>query len=116
MGELFFIYLKEMLMYYKDNSSILIRAAFILGNLTTQYEECRKVLIKEKTNVIAEIFDLLTHYFVKDLNLQKEDEIKDSKKKKSDDFNFENVEDALTKLIRLMANLLTEPEIAEKLH
>lgn len=33
---------------YKDNSAVLIRIAFVLGNLTTHYDKARKELCQTK--------------------------------------------------------------------
>lgn len=99
-GDEFILTLSEILIMNKDSNSILIRAAFVLGNLTTVYEDSRKALLKDGR-------------FWKDLmGLSKEVFLKDLKKKdagdKKVDFNRDSTEDALTKIIRLVANLLTE--------
>ena len=86
--------------YFRDNQTIAIRAAFVLGNLTTDYSEARTVILSQK-------------YFVFCLNISEylfKPEEKENKKKQ-----MNSTEDFLTKVIRLVANLLTEEEVKKDL-
>ena len=99
-GDEFIITLSEILLNSLETNSILIRAAFVLGNLTTVYSESRAALLKD-ARFFSQILDLSQKLFDKDCE-------KDNSSDKKIDFNKENTEDALTKIIRLIANLLTE--------
>lgn len=50
---------------YKDFTSFLIRIAFVLGNLTTYYDEARKKLGKN-ANAIHKLLDMFVFCFIKD--------------------------------------------------
>ena len=99
-GEEFIITLGEVLINSYETNSILIRAAFVIGNLTTVYSEARAALLKD-ARFFSQILDLSQKLFDKDFE-------KLSSSDKKIDFNKESTEDALTKIIRLIANLLTE--------
>lgn len=90
-----------------DSNAILIRSAFVLGNLTTVYSESRKNLLQD-ARVFSTLLDM-------SLNLFSKDGAKNVKTDKKIDFNRESTEDALTKIIRLIANLLTEADCKELL-
>jgi hypothetical protein len=100
-GDEFLLTLSELVLNNADSNAILIRASFVLGNLTTLYSECRLSLLKD-ARFFTQLLDLSHNFFEKDLHKKK------SKDKKID-FNQESTEEALTKIIRLIANLLTEP-------
>lgn len=103
-------------MFYKGNTAILIRVAFILGNLTTTYVETRTELAK--LGLIDDIFELVGFYLTKDIEGQettKEIKKEEIKSKKYEEFNAGNIEDALIKLIRLFANVLTDKEFGSGL-
>lgn len=100
-GDEFLLTLSELIFNNADSNAILIRASFVLGNLTTLYSECRQSLIKD-ARFFTQLLELSHSFFEKDLQKKK------SKDKKID-FNQESTEEALTKIIRLIANLLTEP-------
>jgi len=50
------VFLKIMVQY-KESSAILIRVAFVLGNITTHYEEARKELCQSK-NCFSNVIEL----------------------------------------------------------
>ena len=62
-----FTELIDLLVEFKDFTSFLIRLAFVLGNLTTYYDEARYKLGKE-SNGITKTFEILLHYLDKDEN------------------------------------------------
>jgi hypothetical protein len=109
---------------HRDSSAILIRLAYILGNLTTNFEDARVKLCTRKKNQHSSfkiIIDLAGYYLDRDaqkaLNAQNENQeetktVKQSKNKKYEEFSTGNLEDALTKIIKLLANLSTEEKIA----
>lgn len=62
---------------HKDSSAILIRLAYILGNLTTNFEEARQKLCEsedanEKSSFLI-ITELALHYLEKDSSAAKGD-------------------------------------------
>lgn len=84
-----------------SSNSILIRSAFVLGNLTTVYSDSRLLLLKDGrffTNLMKACDELFKNDSKATANADKKQE-----------FNRDSPEDALTKVIRLIANLLTEP-------
>jgi hypothetical protein len=100
--------------HYKENSAVMIRIAFVLGNLTTHYEMARNELCQAE-NCFGSVINLAQFYLEKDIegsNGQRETNAKDTKTKKYDEFNAGNIEDTITKLVKLMANLSTEEEYA----
>ena len=99
-GEDFINTLSEILLKSIDTNSILIRAAFVVGNLTTVYPESRAALLKD-ARFFPQLLDLSQTLFERDTEKQASTD-------KKIDFNKESTEDALTKIIRLIANLLTE--------
>jgi hypothetical protein len=101
-GNEFLDALCEIMINNVSSNAILIRAAFVLGNLTTVYPDSRQKLLKDGA-FFTNLLKLSDKLFVNDLQANKQ--AKDNKKA---DFNQGNSEDALTKIIRLVANLLTE--------
>jgi hypothetical protein len=51
---------------YKDNSAVMIRVAFVLGNLTTHYELARRELCLVE-NSFGKVMDLALYYLEKDI-------------------------------------------------
>ena len=100
---------------YKENSAVLIRIAFVLGNLTTHYEKARTELC-QSPDCFGKVIGLALFYLDKDLNGAPVKEVlKDAKSKKYeefsaglDPFSSGNLEDAITKVVKLLANLSTE--------
>lgn len=101
-GDEFLLTLSEVMLNNVESNSILIRAAFVLGNLTTVYPESRQSLLKD-ARFFTKLIEASDTLFAKDLN-------KKTTENKKGDFNRDSSEDALTKVIRLIANLLTEPQ------
>ena len=52
---------------YKENSAVLIRIAFVLGNLTTHYQTARQELCKKEES-FKHIMSMAQFYLDKDLN------------------------------------------------
>ena len=50
---------------YKESSAVLIRVAFVLGNLTTHYEEARRELC-QTDKCLLKIIGLAQFYLEKD--------------------------------------------------
>ena len=81
-------YLKAMVQH-RDNSAILIRLAYILGNLTTNFEEARlRLTVKSSTekSCFVIIAELACHYLDKDSNndqLESKEEKKEERKGKN---------------------------------
>jgi len=107
-------FLKAMVTH-KESSAILIRIAYILGNLTTNFEEARSFLCDEP-ETFKIIFELASFYLEKDRVNHEEPHKAGSaaggKVNKYEEFNTGNLEDALTKVIKLLANLSTEETVA----
>ena len=95
------------LLKYKDNKTILIRAAYVLGNLTTDFTETRQHLLREK--YFPMLIRSSQEIFNADINSLEAAQKKESKGK-SVDYSKGKTEDAVTKIIRLIANLLTEEQ------
>ena len=56
---------------HRDSSAILIRIAYILGNLTTNFEDARIKMCSRKGNQSSSfktILDLACYYLEKDIN------------------------------------------------
>lgn len=96
---------------YKDNSAVLIRLAFVLGNLTTHYEEARKELCRTE-GCFSQVIQLAMYYLKGEVQQAKP--IEKTKSKKYEELNQGNIEDAVTKIVKLLANLSTEEEYALK--
>lgn len=101
-GDEFILTLSDIMMKNSDSNSILIRSAFVLGNLTTVYSDSRISLLKD-ARFFTQLLELSHSYYDRDINKNKKAD------KKKIDFNRDSTEEALTKVIRLIANLLTEP-------
>ena len=82
----------------------MIRIAFVLGNLTTHYEEARRELCKTP-DCFTKVIQLAMFYLSGQISEIKHEE---KKSKKSEQMLMVNVEDAVTKIIKLLANLSTE--------
>ena len=105
---------------HKESSAILIRLAYILGNLTTNFEEARQRLCEQSASDEKSSFLLITelavYYLEKDSLTPEqratEEETKQARNAKYQAFTTGNLEDALTKVIKLLANLSTEEVVA----
>ena len=102
--------------HYKENSAVMIRIAFVLGNLTTHYEMARNELCQAE-NCFGKVINLAQFYLEKDIQgaNHMRDIAKDAKTKKYEEFSAGNIEDAITKIVKLMANLSTEEEYAQSM-
>ena len=99
---------------YKENSAVLIRIAFVLGNLTTHYEWAR-IELCQSPDCFGKVIGLALFYLEKDLRgvaVKEEKPGKDAKTKKYEEFSAGNLEDAITKVVKLLANLSTEEQYA----
>lgn len=99
-GDEFILTLSEIMINSIESNSILLRAAFVLGNLSTVYSDSRQALLHDG-RFFTQLLDMSQKLFEKDLT-------KAPTSDKKIDFNRDSTEDALTKVIRLIANLLTE--------
>lgn len=89
-----------------------IRISFVLGNLTTHYTKARRELGQVEGS-FKRIINLALFYLDKDISGEALREVpKDSKVKKYEEFTAANLEDALTKVVKLIANLSTEEQLA----
>jgi hypothetical protein len=80
--------------------------AYILGNLTTNFEEARLALTSDSTKSLQNLIALGSYYLQRDQN---PDQFKStSKVSKYEEFTQGGLEDAMTKVIKLLANLSTE--------
>lgn len=93
----------------KNNAAVLIRIAFVLGNLTTHNGRARKELCVIP-DCFSQVINLAEYY----LSGQVIEATKGQKTKKYEDFNQGSIEDAVTKIIKLLANLSTEEAYALK--
>ena len=77
-----------MMQKYKENSAVLIRIAFVLGNLTTHYEQARVELFKQP-DTFSKVMGLASFYLDKDLTGKaiKPVASKDTKTKKYEEFS-----------------------------
>jgi len=57
-----------MAVQHRDSSAICIRLAYILGNLTTNFENARLELTEEGSNSIETLINLSIYYLGKDAN------------------------------------------------
>ena len=96
----------------------MIRIAYILGNLTTNFEEAR-IRLTQKSSTEKSCFVIITelasYYLEKDANPESQasqDQKKDAKSSKYQEFTTGHLEDALTKIIKLLANLSIEESVA----
>ena len=106
---------------HRDNSAILIRLAYILGNLTTNFEEARVKLCKKKASeksCFITITELACFYLEKDAKGgAAAGGEKAAKNSKYQEFTTGHLEDALTKIIKLLANSSIEESVAyEEFH
>ena len=106
-----------MMVQHRDSSAILIRLAYILGNLTTNFEEARQKLCEtdnEEKSSFSIILELASFYLDKDSQGRGDQpsEQKNVKNAKYQEFTTGSLEDALTKVIKLLANLSTEEVVA----
>ena len=110
---------------HKESSAILIRLAYILGNLTTTFVEARQKLCEQESgeakNCFVTITELAVFYLEKDslvtssntsADLTEETKQTQQRNSKYLEFTTGHLEDALTKVIKLLANISTEEEIA----
>ena len=115
-------YLHSMVQH-RESSAILIRLAYILGNLTTNFEEARQKLCERgsatEKNSFLIITELAVYYLEKDAQgatadsqPAEEQKQRSAGKNKYQEFTTGHLEDALTKVIKLLANLSTEEEVA----
>ena len=107
-------FLNSMILH-RDSSAILIRITYILGNLTTNFEEARVKLCTRKGNqssAFKTIIDLACYYLEKDINPGGTPSKTTGKNKIYEEFSTGNLEDALTKILKLLANLSTEEKAA----
>lgn len=102
---------------HRDSSAVLIRLAYILGNLTTNFEEARQKLCQsepgEEKTCFTIITELAVYYLDKDSAKASEPAAAEETKQqarnaKYREFTTGHLEDALTKIIKLLANLSTE--------
>jgi len=59
---------KAMTSTHKDHSAVLIRIAYILGNLTTNFEEARAQLMHVDCQSLLAMISLAIYYFGRDQN------------------------------------------------
>ena len=94
----------------------MIRLAYILGNLTTNFEEARVRLCRKKAaekSCFLTITELACFYLEKDAKGETIAEgEKAAKNSKYQEFTTGHLEDALTKIIKLLANLSIEESVA----
>ena len=98
---------------HRDHSAVLIRLAYILGNLTTNFESARLELNKLEAKSIQTMMELSVYYMRREANPEGyKPQLTDKGKAKYEEFTQGNLEDALTKVIKLIANLSTDENAA----
>lgn len=106
--------IRAMCSTHRDHSAVLIRLAYILGNLTTNFDSARAELNHPDAKSLQSIIELSTYYLQRDITpeqfVKSDAADKKSGKSKYEEFTSGNLEDAITKCIKLIANLSTEPE------
>ncbi|CAD8090520.1 unnamed protein product [Paramecium primaurelia] len=99
---------------YQTNIYIIIRASFLLANMTTYFEGIRQ-LIYYKFNQFGDILKCFDYYWTKEINPQQLNQIDQfSQSRAAWDFQILQSEkdiDALIRIIRLIANILTIEQI-----
>ena len=102
--------LLKMMEVYKENNYILMRVAFVLANMTTYNEAASGRLYFELSGFDA-IFSCFTHYIGK---AQEEDSLLDTMLRSFSNFDFlkQSDKDVLNKVIRLLANIVTDERSA----
>lgn len=99
---------------YSDKPTVLIRIAFVLGNLTTHYEDVRYDLSQE-FGALEKTLKVAIKYLDRDeKNVDLSTTTTNYNSRQKDDNVAGNIEDSLTKLIRLIANLCTDEENSPK--
>lgn len=93
---------------------MLIRISFVLGNLTTNSVEARHELCRVPES-FKRIIQIGIFYLQKDDQgaAKIKDVPQDSKVKKYEEFTITSIEDAMTKIVKLLANLSTEEYFAQ---
>jgi hypothetical protein len=61
-------FMKSMVTAHKDSSAILIRIAYILGNLTTNFDRARLQLNHKDAHSLQHMIELSTYYLHRDRN------------------------------------------------
>lgn len=110
-------FLHAMTSTHRDHSAVLIRLAYILGNLTTNFEDARSALNQPDAQSLQQMIELSIYYLKKDANPDAFKQPETSQKKvksKYEEFNHGNLEDAMTKVVKLVANLSTDEEAASR--
>ena len=98
---------------HRDHSAVLIRLAYILGNLTTNFESARLELNKLEAKSIQTMMELSVYYMRREANPEGfKPQLTDKGKAKYEEFTQGNLEDTLTKVIKLIANLSTDENAA----
>ena len=121
-------FISAMTNQHKDSSAVLIRIAYILGNLTTNFEEARQQLCLSEDKSLMALTQLACYYMDREVdpakyaNKQANEKSANenggkgakvsAKNAKYEEFTSGGLEDALTKTIKLLANLSTEEEHA----
>lgn len=106
---------------HRDSSAILIRLAYILGNLTTNFEQARQELTTEREQALISLTELACYYMEREQTPEavsggtvRPNPTQGGKVSKYEEFTSGGLEDALTKVIKLLANLSTEEESASR--
>ncbi|XP_067951316.1 armadillo repeat-containing protein 2-like [Watersipora subatra] len=86
--------LLKLLTIYTHKKDLVLRIAFVLGNLADQDEECRLALFNEKDSILT-LMNVFEHYM--QLSLKDTSEVGSGSRK--------SLNDVLTRLIRVIANL-----------
>lgn len=97
---------------YGDKPNVLIRIAFVLGNLTTHYEDVRYDLSQE-LGALDKTLKVAMKYLDRDEKNVEASSTPSANSKQKDDVGG-SIEDSLTKLIRLLANLCTDEETSPR--
>lgn len=118
--------IKVLISFYKNRKVdvfIIVRISFILANMTGFIEEIRQMIYFQQ-HAFKDIYDAFLHYYNKHIN-PKDLLNTTANKFNSNKFNMtttawdygsmakENDSDALLKIMRLFANLLTIPQIGQ---
>jgi hypothetical protein len=93
---------------YRGNTAVLVRIAYMLGNLTTNYESARNEL--NDAHKLKEVMQLGVYYFKQDGAPQGDD--KKTGLDRYDATSKSSFDDVLTKVVKLVANLATDEEAA----
>lgn len=101
---------------HREHSAVLIRIAYILGNLTTNFDEAREQLNHKDAKTIQKMIEISNYYMLRDANPEayRPEQPAAGAKRRYEEWTQGGLEDALTKIVKLIANLSTDEQHAAR--